>query len=101
MYNITNAGRNNKSSADYIDGVLESNSEEFELDVAEYMLSDKETLLLGPEVIVCQNTSMPSLFAYAFNDIYNKKAAQNILCFFVYGFPRVIQGFDYYSQEKL
>jgi hypothetical protein len=61
LYNITNAGRNNESSVDYINGVLESNLEEFDLAVAEFTLSDKETLLLGPEVIVCQHISMPSL----------------------------------------
>ena len=88
MYNITNAGRINENSEDYIAGVLESNLEEFDLGVAEFTLSDKETLLLGQEAIVCQHTTMPSLFAYAFRDIYDKKVAQKILRFFVFGFPR-------------
>ncbi len=81
LYNIAHTDRNNESSAEYIDKVLESNLKEFDLGVAEFALSDKETLLLGPEVIVCQHTSMPPSFAHAYHDIYDKKVAQKILRF--------------------
>jgi hypothetical protein len=78
LCNVTNAGRNNESSEDYIDGVLESNLEEFDLGGAEFMLSNKETLLLGPEIKVCQHASIPSLFASVFHDIYRKEVVQKI-----------------------
>ncbi len=34
------------------------------------------SFLLGPEAIFSQHTSMPSLFAYAYHDIYNLKVSQ-------------------------
>jgi hypothetical protein len=43
----------------------------------------------GPEIAVAQSSTAKALFAYGNCDIFDKKAAQKLLRFFLYGFPGV------------
>jgi hypothetical protein len=52
-------------------------------------LSDDPTQLLGPEVIVAERCNQPTFYAFAYQDIYNKKVGQKFLHFFLYGFLNV------------
>ena len=70
-------------------GVLENNIQNFEDSIAPYTISDDPNILLGPELKVAQLTDSPSLYAYAYRDIFDKKVAQKLLRFFIYGFPNV------------
>ncbi len=77
------------SDEDSLSGVLETNIQDFEDSIAPYTVLDNRDFLLGPELKVAQLTETPSLYAYAYHDIFDKKAAQKLLRFFVYGFPNV------------
>ena len=77
------------SDDDSLSGVLENNIQNFEDSIAPYTISDDPNILLGPELKVAQLTDSPSLYAYAYRDIFDKKVAQKLLRFFIYGFPNV------------
>jgi hypothetical protein len=57
--------------------------------IAPYDLSDDQVMLLGPEIRVAQLSDRPSLYAYAYHDIFDKKIAQKLLTLFVYRYPNL------------
>jgi hypothetical protein len=74
------------SAEDSLSGVLETNVQDFEDSIAPYTVLDNQDTLLGPELKVAQLTETPSLYAYAYRDIFDKKGCTEIasvLCLWV------------------
>jgi hypothetical protein len=88
-HNILKKTTESDSHEENYSGVLDTNIQSFEDTIAPYALSDDQDTLLGPEVRVAQHSATPSLYAYAYRDIFDKKIAQKLLRFFVYIFPNV------------
>ncbi len=55
--------------------------------VTQWTIADNEDVLLGPEIKVAMDSEVEELYAIAYRDIFDKKIAQKILCFFINGFP--------------
>jgi hypothetical protein len=70
-------------------GALQFNVESFKDLLSLFTLSDDPTQLLGPEVIVAEHCNQPTFYAFAYQDIYDKKVGQKFLHFFLYGFLNV------------
>jgi hypothetical protein len=88
-HNVLRRTTSSDNDEESLGGVLELDIQTFEETIAPYALSDDQDTLLGPELRVAQLSETPSLYAYAYHDILDKKIAQKLLRFFVYGFPNV------------
>ncbi len=66
------------------DEILESNKNDFLEAVIDFVICDEEAVLLGPEIKVAHSTTIPTLHAVAFRDIFDKR-----LCQINYGFTLV------------
>jgi hypothetical protein len=55
--------------------------------INQWTIADNEDVLLGPEIKVAMDADVEELYAVAYRDIFDKKIAQKILRFFIYGFP--------------
>jgi hypothetical protein len=55
--------------------------------ISQWTIADNEDVLLGPEIKVAMDAEVEQLYAIAYRDIFDKKIAQKILRFFIYGFP--------------
>ena len=53
----------------------------------QWTIPDDDNILLGPEQKVAQYVEDNSLIAIAIRDIFDKKVAQKVIRFFMYGFP--------------
>ncbi len=64
------------------------NAEEaFKRNLCQWTISDDPTVLLGPEQMLASNIEDSNSVAVAIRDIFDKKIAQKIIRFFIYGFP--------------
>jgi hypothetical protein len=70
-------------------GVLQIDVELFQQNIEEFTISDDPTQLLGPEIIVAEHKHTPTLYAFAYRNVYDKKVEQKLLRFFIYGFPNL------------
>ncbi len=61
--------------------------DEFKWKMEQWTIPDDKNVLLGPEQKVAQYMDDNSLVAVAIRDIFDKKVAQKIIRFFMYGFP--------------
>lgn len=61
----------------------------FQQNIEEFTISDDLTQLLGQEIIVAEHQHTPTLYAFAYRDIYDKKVEQKLLHFLIYGFPNL------------
>jgi hypothetical protein len=59
----------------------------FQKNLSQWTISDDSNVLLGPEQKVCRNLEDASLIAVAIRDVFDKKIAQKVIRFFMYGFP--------------
>lgn len=55
--------------------------------ISQWTIPDNEDVLLWPEIKVAMDAEVEELYAVAHQDTFDKKIAQKIIRFFIYGFP--------------
>jgi hypothetical protein len=73
-HNSSNCGNSNMENS-Y--GILQTELSAFLDSIKDFSIYDDPILLFGPEIVIAKCNGVPTFYAYAYRDIYDKKVEQS------------------------